>query len=350
MRKFIVTTALIAGFMASTAHAVDIELQDNPPERYVVVKGDTLWDIAGHFLKKPWRWPEIWGMNKEQIKDPHWIYPGDVIVLDMSGESARLRLLKGEKYEGQQPAEITKLSPSVRIEPLRAGAIPSISPSAIEPFLSKPLITDEAGLDGSPYIISAEEDRVLMGSGSKAYVRGLKAGDGRYWQIYRPGKALTDPDTKEILGHEAVYLGDATVTRSGDPATIEITKAVLEMNRGDRLVLPPQETFTAYIPHAPEKPIKGRIISVYGAVAEGGQNAIVTLNKGNRDGVTNGTVLAIYRHGSAVKPMFSEKVDVLLPDEQYGLVFVFRTFDKLSYALVVQTNRAVHVLDDVQNP
>lgn len=353
MRKLLVLTAVsLLGFISLSAGADEIQLQDNPPERYVVVKGDTLWDIAGRFLKQPWRWPEIWGMNREQIKDPHWIYPGDVIILDKSGATPTLRLVKGEKFTKGEAGErnMVKLSPTIRVEEGRIGAIPSISPSAIEPFLSKPLVTSATGLEKSPYLVAAEEGRVILGTGNKAYVRGVKAQDGAYWQVYRAGQALIDPDSKETLGYEAVYLGDVTVTHTGDPATVEITKAVLEINAGDRLVPPPDQTFNAYVPHAPDKAIKGKVISAYGGVAEAGQNAIVTINKGSRDGLENGHVLALYRHGETAKPLYGEKEGVKLPDERYGLVFVFRVFERVSYALTVQTNRPVKMLDVVQTP
>jgi hypothetical protein len=354
MRKLLVLTVVsLWGFISLPATADEIQLQDNPPERYVVVKGDTLWDISGRFLKQPWRWPEIWGMNREQIKDPHWIYPGDVIVLDKSGATPQLRLLKGKKHdaaERETPPGTVKLSPKVRIEEAHAGAIPSISPADIEPFLSKPLVTSEAGLAKSPYIVAAEESRVILGTGNKAYVRGIKAQDGAFWQIYRAGKALVDPDSGETLGYEAIYLGDATVTHAGEPATILITKAVQEINTGDRLLPPPDQVFNTYVPHAPEKTIKGRVISIYGGVAEAGQNAIVTLSKGSRDGLENGNVLALYRHGDTVAALDGDKGTIKLPDERYGLVFVFRTFDRVSYALTVQANRPVKIQDVVQTP
>jgi hypothetical protein len=344
MKKPILALILLFG-LSSLSVATTLELQDNPPDHYVVVKGDTLWGIAGKFLKKPWRWPEIWKMNQQQIKNPHWIYPGDMIVLDMSGGSPELRLVKG--------LETVKLSPRVRVEPAEVSAIPSIPQTAIGPFLSKPLVIEEGELENAPYIIGTEESRVILGAGNSAYVQAIKDGGPLRWHIYRPGKALVDPDSGNTLGYEAVYLGDAKIARFGEPATIDIVKSTQEINIGDRLVEAKDGAVIAYVPHAPEKAINGRIISAYGGVAEVGSGAIVTLNKGSRDGLEIGHVLAIYRHGKNVTPLESDRVSpetVKLPDERYGLVFVFRVFDGLSYALVMQTSRPVHVLDDIRTP
>ena len=345
MRKALVPF-LLSVLISFQANADELQLQDNPPERYVVVKGDTLWGISGRFLKNPWQWPEIWRMNKDQIKDPHWIYPGDVVVLDKSGASPTLRLVKQEKMG----AGMAKLSPQVRVDSMHSTAIPSIPPSAIEPFLSRPLVTEQGALDQSPHIIAPEENRVVLGAGNRAYVHNLKEGDSTFWYVYRPGKALVDPDNNETLGYEAIYLGDARVAKFGEVSTIDIVKSNQEILTDDRLLAPPKETFTSYAPHAPEKPINGRIISVYGGVAEAGQSAIVSISRGTKDGVENGHVLALYRHGEKLRPRRGDETNIKLPDERYGLIFVFRTFERVSYALVVQSNRPVNALDVVQNP
>jgi hypothetical protein len=344
MKKPILALILIFG-LSSLSAATEIALQDRHPDRYVVVKGDTLWGIAGKFLKQPWRWPEIWKMNKQQIKNPHWIYPGDMIVLDMSSGSPELRLVKG--------LETIKLSPRVRVEPAETGAIPSIPLAAIGPFLSKPLVIAEGELEKAPYIIGTEESRVILGAGNSAYVQSIIEGGALNWHIYRPGKALVDPDSNETLGYEAVYLGDARISNFGAPATIDITKSSQEINIGDRLVEMKEEATSAYVPHAPEKSIFGRIVSAYGGVAEVGKGSIVTLNKGSQNGLEIGHVLALYRHGRNIAPGAHDDISpetIKLPDERYGLVFVFRVFDKLSYALVMQSERPVHILDDVRTP
>lgn len=344
MKKPILALILLFS-LSSLSTATEIALQDHHPDRYVVVKGDTLWGIAGKFLKEPWRWPEIWKMNKQQIKNPHWIYPGDMIVLDMSSGSPELRLVKG--------IESIKLSPRIRVEPAEASAIPSIPQTAIGPFLSKPLVIAEGELEKAPYIIGTEESRVILGAGNSAYVQSIIEGGALNWHIYRPGKALVDPDSNVTLGYEAVYLGDAKITRFGAPATINITKSTQEINNGDRLVEMKEEATSAFVPHAPEKTISGRIISAYGGVDEVGKGSIVTLNKGRQDGLEIGHVLALHRHGRSISPGAHDNTSpeiVKLPDERYGLVFVFRVFDKLSYALVMQSERPVQMLDDVRTP
>lgn len=344
MKKPILALILLFS-LSSLSAATEIALQDRHPDRYVVVRGDTLWAIAGKFLKDPWRWPEIWKMNQQQIKKPHWIYPGDIIVLDLSSGSPELRQVKG--------IETIKLSPRVRIEPMETSAIPSIPPTTIGPFLSKPQVIAKGALEKAPYIIGTEESRVILGAGNSAYVQSIMEGGALNWQIYRPGKALVDPDSDEILGYEAVYLGDAKITQFGSPATIEITKSTQEINIGDRLVEMTEEAASAYVPHAPDKSIFGRIISAYGGVAEVGKGSIVTLNKGGQDGLEIGHVLALYRHGRSVAPGAHDDTSpevVMLPDERYGLVFVFRVFEKVSYALVMQSERSVQMLDDVRTP
>jgi hypothetical protein len=268
-----------------------------------------------------------------------------MIVLDMSSGSPELRLVKG--------LETIKLSPRVRVEPAETGAIPSIPLAAIGPFLSKPLVIAEGELEKAPYIIGTEESRVILGAGNSAYVQSIIEGGALNWHIYRPGKALVDPDSNETLGYEAVYLGDARITRFGAPATINITKSTQEINIGDRLVEMKEEATSAYVPHAPEKTIFGRIVSAYGGVAEVGRGSIVTLNKGGQDGLEIGHVLALYRHGRSIAPGAHDDTSpetVKLPDERYGLVFVFRVFEKLAYALVMQSERPVQILDDVRTP
>jgi hypothetical protein len=256
-----------------------------------------------------------------------------------------LRLIKG--------LETIKLNPRVRIEPAETRSIPSIPQAEIGPFLSKPLVIAKGELEKAPYIIGTEESRVILGAGNSAYAQSVLEGGALDWQIYRPGKALVDPDSNETLGYEAVYLGDARITRFGAPATIEIVKSTQEINIGDRLVEMKEEAGHAYVPHAPETTILGRVISAYGGVAEGGKGSIVTLNKGGQDGLEIGHVLALYRHGRNIAPGSHDTTSpetVTLPDERYGLVFVFRVFEKVSYALVMQSERPVQVLDNVRTP
>ncbi len=352
----IISLILISSLLSARALAEEpIRLQDNPPDRYVVVKGDTLWGISGRFLKDPWQWPQVWGMNREQIKNPHLIYPGDIIVLDLSSLPPALRLVIGEQIVGGVVGgrETVKLSPRVRVEPRERAPIPTIPASAIEPFLSKPLVIEAGELDGAPRIVATQDERVVMGAGDSAFVFNLPKNKGVDWQIYRAGKTLVDPDTREVLGYEAIYLGEAKVIkfeeRVDEASPIEITKSALEINVGDRLVATTEAPIDNYVPHAPEKLIKSRIISAYGGISEVGQNTIVTINKGARDGIERGHVLALYRRSPPAK---NKKGEIILriPDERYGLLLVFRTFDKVSYALVMHITRPVHVLDVAQTP
>lgn len=359
MRKFfIISLILLSSLTAARAIAEDqpVQLQDNPPDRYIVVKGDTLWGISQRFLKDPWQWPQIWGMNREQIHNPHLIYPGDVVVLDLSGKTPALRLVKGGAAGTGGAAgsalgklETVKLNPSVRVEALERAPIPAIPASVIEPFLSQPLVIEANGLENSPRIVAAQDQRVVLGAGDRAYVQDMPKDKGADWQIYRVGKTLFDPDTQEILGYEAIYLGQARVIKFDEASPIEITKSSQEISTGDRLVVASPLSGANYVPHAPEKEIKVRVISAYGGITEGAQNTIVTLNKGARDGLERGHVLALYRHTPPVKNS-SGKVTLRIPDERYGLLMIFRTFDKVSYALVLQTTRPVNVLDVAQTP
>ena len=274
-----------------------LELAENAPDRHVVVPGDTLWGISGLFLKSPWRWPEIWRLNKEQIKDPHWIYPGQVVYLDRSGAQPRLRI--GNPVGASGPA---KASPKVYTED-NLHAIPSIPQKVIEPFLSQPLIIEAGQLDGAPRLVATQEDRVVVGAGNTAYATGIK--DKRpMWQIYRPGKALVDPENNRLLGYEAFYLGSARLVREGEPATLEIVKSTQEIGRDDRLIPAPAPQMISYVPHAPDKPIRSRVMSVYGAVEEGASHSIVTLSRGKLDGLEIGHVLALARAGVLVDNRF----------------------------------------------
>jgi len=337
MHKFIIS--LICCLLPAVAIAATPEIRDNAPDRHVVVKGDTLWDISSMFFKDPWKWPQIWGINRDAIKDPHWIYPGQVIVLDRKTGTLQI---------GKTAAEpVVKLSPQVRVEPSSHQAIPSIPASDIEPFLSRPLVIEKDQLAGAPRIVGTFESRVILGAGDIAYVKDLPTDKGLDWQIYRPGKELVDPDTHEVLGYEAIYLGDAKVQQFGNVSTVKITNSVLEINKGDRLVQAVPAQPNNYIPRAPASEISARVISIYGGVEEAGQNTVVTINKGKRDGVENGYVLALYHKGRTIE---DEGKPLKLPDVRYGLLFVFRTFDKVSYALVMQTHLPVELLDVAKTP
>lgn len=344
MRKPIIAMILFLSLLSVTqTKAENIILRSDTPDHHVVVPGDTLWGIASKFLKDPWRWPEIWGLNREQVKNPHKIHPGDRVILEKTPQGSRLRLADDETG-----IRTVKLSPKIRTEQPSSAAIPSIPAAAIEPFLSQPLVIEKDGLDDAPYILGSSEGRVVLSTGNTAYVSGMPEDKGLTWQIFRPGKALKDPDKKDrILGYEATYLGNARADAFADVSTITITRASEEVLKGDRLVPAPDTIFNNYAPHAPDFAINGRIISVYGGVTEIGRGAIVALNKGGLDGLEMGHVLAIYRKSQA-KSLKGQVVQ--LPDERTGLVFVFRVFDKISYALVVQSTHSIKILDAVKTP
>ncbi len=370
------------------------DLAPDAPAEYTVVKGDTLWGISGKFLKDPWRWPQIWQMNQDQIKDPHRIYPGDVIRLDRSGLYPSLSMGGSGGGAAAAAGNVVRLEPRVRVETL-ATAVPSIPASAIGPFLTQPLVIEANGLDNAPSIIATEEGRVVLSTGDLAYVDRIGSRDPLNWQVFRAGTPLRDPETGEVLGYEAKYIGDARVRRFGDPTTLEITRAKQEINRGDRLTPAREMALPTFVPRAPSKPIRGAIMAVDGGVSELGQYQIVSLNRGSRDGLEVGHVLASYRKGGIAggrrattdasifdprgwfrgigismeskpnpvvgEPPRTQPADpavgavhtggpVRLPDERNGLIFVFRVFEKMSYGMVMRANRPIHLGDVVQTP
>jgi hypothetical protein len=349
MRKSILAVTLAAALGAVVvpsgliAQSKGVALATNAPERHVVVSGDTLWGIAAKFLKDPHQWPAVWGMNKDTVKNPHRIYPGDVIVLDRTPDGPRLRMAT------------VKVTPKVR-SAQDGLAIPSIPASIIEPFLAQPLAVEEGGMANAPKIVAAQEGRVYMGTCDLAYVRGNVPDNVKTWQVYRPGKAFVDPDTKQTLGYEAFYLGTAKVERKTDPVTFRILDAKQEIGNGDRLIPAAAPQVINYAPRAPSSAINAKVLSSYGGVNEVGRNYIVTLSKGKADGVEMGHVLALHSYGQTVKEgrqIFERTNDPLLiklPDERNGLAFVFRVFDRVSYALVMSAEQPVKIGDVAKTP
>jgi hypothetical protein len=363
-------------------NAQEVELKKNHPERHVVVRGDTLWGISSKFLKDPWLWPKVWKLNRSQIKNPHLIYPGDVVFLDLSSGTPQLKLLR----------ETITLQPGIVEEPLDKAAVPTIPLNVIAPFLSQPLVIEKDQLANAPRIIAGQDNRVVLSPGTKIYINKIEEEDGIDWFVYRPGEALVDPDSTETLGVEATYLGDARITKYGEPASAKITKAKEEIFVKDRLVPAGDEAITNFVPHAPEVEIKGRIIKIYGGLAEAGPESIVAISRGAQDGIEIGHVLAINRYGRVIKdpepskesadektrlkelnfevskdadgkPIVnfekkSEKNEGLilepgmikLPDERVGLMMVFRVFDRVSYGIIMQASEPINTKDAVQTP
>ena len=333
------------------------ELAANAPDSYTVKLRDTLWDISKLFLKSPWRWPELWGMNLDQIRNPHLIYPGQVLYLDKTGGRARLRLGQPVGDAGS-----ARLSPRVRASALGDGALPSIPFHLIEPFLNEALIFQGNELESAPRIVATQEGRVILGRGDTAYVRGdLSA--ARDYRIFREATPLKDPATGEVLGYEARYVGAAEYTRQGDtrvdaagrseivPATFVVTSVRQEAGVGDRLAVVPAREFTNYAPHAPQGPMSGQIASLYGDALTAGQNQIVALNRGSVDGMERGHVLALLRDGvRTVDKTDPVRPTIKLPDERNGMLFVFRVFDRMSYALILSAQTPVKPGDHVSQP
>jgi len=382
--------ALALGFSVAWAQQPDprqtgnvLGIKADAPDQYVVQRGDTLWGIAGKFLSEPWRWPDIWRLNKDQIRNPHLIYPGNIVRLDRATGTL----------------SIVRLEPQIRVEPLTAEAIPTIPLKVIEPFLARPLVIERGGLDKAPRIVATQEGRFNIGAGTRAYVDGLGNAKESLWQVYRPGNALIDPDTNQALGYEAIYLGAARLFRPGgknpnsgkiEPATVQILSAVQEISEGDRLIVAPQPQLFSFAPRAPEQPVRARIMSIYDGrndarfdyygtspVTQGvligrsteaeqqqryggetGNLAVVSLNKGAKDGLEPGHVLALYRSITIVRdrsvgPYFMGEARTPpfpLPEERYGLLMVFRVFEHLSYALTLGVERPVGPGDIATKP
>jgi len=360
-------------------------VRSDHPDTYTVVKGDTLWDISARFLEEPWRWPEIWEANP-QIENPHLIYPGDVISLVYRDGRPILSVARGETG-----SRYIKLSPEVRTYP-RDRAIPAIPIEAIRPFLSRPLVVEENEMDSWPYVVSSYDQHLIAGPGNKIYVRGLPEDYAERYSIYRQGPAYVLPEdirgarrtltihTKysdnkpegEVLGYEALYVGDAVIQRDGDPASAIITSGAREVLVGDRLVPQSDDTGTGdFIPKTPDTEIEGRVLSVIDGVSEIGNYQVVALSVGADQGIESGSVLGIYQTGQIVRDKIASREPeetsargtyleyfglpqaqaelVELPPEFAGVVMVIRVFDRISYALVMDTERSIHVYDKVGN-
>jgi len=351
---------LLAGGVHGQAPTAPLTLKPDAPDRYVVVPGDTLWGISQRYTDSPWRWPELWGLNREQIRNPHLIYPGYVIVLDRARGTLSIG---GTEPTPTTPGTTTtapgavKLGPRIRVESLARQEIPSIPSALIEPYLTRPLVVEPGGLDKAPTIIATQADRVILSSGNSAYVRGIGASTEESWYVYRQGGPLVDPDTNQTLAYEAIYLGTAQLTRPGDPATVVLTSSVQEVGAGDKLIAAGKPQPITYAPHAPDSQIRGRVISIYGGlgkVGEAGPHAIISINRGRADKIEVGHVLALYNLGGTVRDVTkaanAPDARIKLPDERAGLAFVFRVFDRVSYALVMNITRPVSPLDVVQTP
>jgi hypothetical protein len=352
MIRFFSALAIFGAFSLASANAADPspKLADAVPNQYIVVRGDTLWDISARFLSEPWRWPEIWRMNQERIKNPHRIYPGDVIFLERDAEGRPFLRLESKQRsqlgEGLDP----KQRPQIYTESL-SEAIPPIPPNEIEPFLATPLFVEENTLQTAPRIVATQEDRVFLGRGDTAYVEGADPAQKK-WLVFRKGQTLYDPeDPKRILGYESFHVGSATQVTPGNPAIFRVEEAKQEIGYGDRLVPADRPELVDYVPHAPDQEIKGQIVSVYGGVGSGGKLSIVLINRGSEDGLEIGHVLSIERvRVVEQRDDDDRKESFVIPATRFGLVFVFRTFEHVSYALAVQADGLIEVKDIIHTP
>ncbi|TAH13581.1 MAG: LysM peptidoglycan-binding domain-containing protein [Curvibacter sp.] len=349
------------------------ELAPNAPDSYTIKSGDTLWDISKLFLKSPWRWPELWGMNLNDIKNPHRIYPGQVLLLERLGDKATLRVA-GSGGDGAAP-ETIRVTPRTRYESLADLALPALKSRIIEAFLAEPLVVDSAELQAAPRIVATQEDRVLLTRGDRAYARSSNGSPlmddqarQQSFRLFRNATPLKDPGTGEVLGYEAQYIGKAQLIRSettGEvlgakgqpesaviPATIDIVSAKEEIRVGDRMLPEPARDLSTYTPRAPTQTVEARVVSVYGsAVINAGQNQVVAINQGARDGMLAGHVLAILKDGQRIVDKTDATRPLMkLPNERNGLLMVFRTFDRVSYALILETTDSVRVGDRLVNP
>lgn len=331
---------LLGLILSGSVLAADPAFNPSHPERYVVVKGDTLWDISSRFLRDPWRWPDVWFVNP-QIANPHLIYPGDVVVLTYVDGKPMLTLERGS---------LVKLSPRVRSTPIDQ-AIPAIPLNAIQPFLDRSYVLSREEIDGAPYVVSFGEEHLRAASGINAYVRNLTDEDSTNYEVVRPGEAYRDADTGELLGYEARYVGNAELTRAGDPATFVIVQNEMETNIGDRLFpVTEQELLETFYPKAPDVEVAGSIISVLNGLLEIGEYHVVVIDRGADDGMQQGDVLAIDHKGPRVPDTVKGRGSVKLPDEQAGMMLVFRVFPRVSFGLVMHATRNMYVGDRVRNP
>ena len=325
-------------------------LAPDAPESYTIKRGDTLWELSKMYLTSPWRWPELWGMNKTQIANPHLIYPGQELRLVKEGGRARLEIAGA----GGGPSGEGKLQPTIRDITSDRPAILSIPTNLIQPFLSKPLVLEAAALNNAPRVVATQAGRVWVGRGDSAYVRGITDDAIVNYSAYRPLKPLYDPDDvnrKSPIAYEAHYLGTVNVSRPGEVATVHVQEAKQEIGVGDRLLPIEPQPLISYVPKLPDSPIEARVIAIYDGVRFAGGGQIITLNRGTNQGLTVGDTLQLWRAGDTIADRtVSGRQFVKLPDEQIGLSFVFRVFPTISYALIQRGTQPVEVGDRASSP
>lgn len=326
--------------IAIAAIAAEAPFNENVPEKYTVKKGDTLWDISDLYLRDPWLWPEIWYANP-QIANPHLIYPGDIISMVYIDGRPRLMLEKRDRR--------VKLSPEVKVVP-ESEAIPALPLDIINSFLTRNRIVTQEEIDAAPYVVAGHEKKLLSGSGDTFYARG-QFDETPTYGLYRVGAPYVDPVTQEILGIRAQDVGSAKVQKVADDiATMLATRSLEEVRIGERL-LPHEERplKSIFYPSAPESTVEGEIMAVEGGLTQIGHLDVVSINRGEREGLEAGNILAIFKRGEEVTDYIA-KEKINLPNEQAGLLMIFRAFEKMSYGLVIKAERPLAVNDIVKNP
>ncbi len=316
-----------------------VPLADGAPDQYVVQVGDTLWDIAGTFLRDPWYWPEIWYVNPD-IENPHLIYPGDVLGLVYIDGQPRITNVRASTY---------RMSPQARVTPL-TESITSIPYEDVQAFLSSGVVLEKHQADALPYLLETRGDHLIASAGNEIYVRGITAtAPGSRYSVVHVGDPLYDPDDNHLIGYQGIPVGDGSLRRAGDPATVALTDTTQEAIPGDRLLPEAVDIPLNFFPRSPSTAIDGRIISVVGGVTQIGQHMVVVLNRGTNNGLSVGDVLEVWRTGEEVRDRIAGG-KVHLPDEQAGTLMVFKTYDRISYGLVMEATQAIHIHDTVRNP
>lgn len=343
---------------AETTVKKEIRVKASHPKQYTVKKGDNLWNISSLFLQDPWYWPEIW-QNNRQIQNPHLIFPGDVLTLIYVDGQPQITVNEAQHREIQQASAndykglpVKKLSPKMRSTEL-AASIPSIPGDAIRQFLTKPRVVTKEQLESAPRVIGSEDNHLILGEGSRVYIRGELDKERVRFSIFNPGDALRDPNTNEILGYEAKYAGEVRIVDYGDPASGDLTFTEREVLIGDRLLPEDRSKLNnMFFPHIPDRKVNAQIISLYDALFGVAQYQIVVINSGERDGMEVGHVLATFSQGAVVRDRFDKKRSepVQLPNERSGLVMIFKTFDRVSYGLTLESKRVIHKNDYVHTP
>ena len=349
--------AVIPQAPAPAEPAETVVYEPQSPKTYIVQEGDTLWDISSVFLRDPWFWPEIWFKNP-QVENPHLIYPGDTLAIVYVGGERKIQLLsRGEQgsvlAQTEGGLKVVKVNPRVRTQSIDA-TIPSIPIESIRHLLERPMIIDEDTLNDSAYILSSLDNHLINSINDKLYVRKLDTtkGIGRY-HIYRPNRALFDPITNELLGYEALYVGESRLLLKGDPASVRVTSSEREILRDDRVMPMDNNSFERdFFPKPPRSRVSGEIVSLVNSISKSGAFQTIAINLGNRDGVESGNILRIRRNGDTL-PDKNEKdpqFTVKLPDEQIGMAMVIRSFEKLSYALIMEADMPISIKDYVESP